>query len=77
MASVAKSSHELGGLCPCFRNGDHVFFTEPEPEPESVREKEGDQSGNPGFQVLDSGHSVIHFYSERNGGSCAMVVYFK
>lgn len=44
-----------------------MFFMEPEPE--SVREREGHQSGNLGFQVLDSKPSNIHFYSERNGDS--------
>lgn len=67
MDSVIRPSHKLGGLCPYFEKGDHMSFTESEPE--SVR-KRGRSKWEP--RILDSHHYIIHFYSERNGVSYAV-----
>lgn len=45
--SVVKLSYKLGGFSPCFRNKSHVL----DKIRIIIREEEGDQSGNPGFQL--------------------------
>lgn len=56
--SVVKPSHKVGDLCPCFRNGDHVYISQDQSG------RRGRSECDPGFQIRGSNHYVIHFYSE-------------